>query len=372
MKALEVVCGAQYGSEAKGHVTARLMDHRYLLESRLNELELVNVRVAGPNAGHTAYTADGVPVALRQIPVGVTRPYRSTLVIAPGSEIDMEVLMHELDMTHEMGLWGVGTTLYIDPNATLIEPWHKEQENNPDGRLADLVTRTGSTGKGIGAARAARLMRSARRLVDNRDYVEMLRSFSFVHVEPYRYGLFDHVIIEGTQGYGLGLHGLHYPQCTSSDCRAIDFIAMAGISPWETIARNTFSVWAVARMFPIRVAGNSGPMFGETTWEALGLPEERTTVTKKVRRVGAWDADLVRDAVWANGGGPWVKLALTMTDQMWPEVKNSNSYAEAFGAVRDRPASTGGNLFEFMTDVQVKTGAMVGMITTGPNAGFVV
>lgn len=368
MKALEVVVGAQYGSEAKGHVTARLLDHRYERAARLNEPQMVNVRVAGPNAGHTAYTADGVPVALRQIPVGVTRPYRTTLVIAPGSEIDFKVLMEEIDMCHEMGLFGTGTTLYIDPNATIIDPGHKESEQHEG-----LVASIGSTGKGIGAARAARLMRAARRLVDVPEYVGMLRSIPFVHVEPYRYSELDHVIIEGTQGYGLGLHGLHYPQCTSSDCRAIDFLGMAGINPWFAIRHGLFVVWAVARMFPIRVAGNSGRMHKETTWEELGLPEERTTVTKKVRRVGLWDPSLVRDAVWANGGGDFVKLALTMTDQKWPELKDVDSYEDAVRATRTYDGEPSlNNLFDFMTNVQINTGARVGMVTTGPDKGFMV
>lgn len=364
MKALEVVVGAQYGSEAKGHVTARLLDVRHLKTSLLNEPELVNVRVAGPNAGHTAYTSDGVPVALRQIPVGVTRPYRTTLVIAPGSEIDFEVLIDEIDRCLDLGLFDDGTKLYVDPNATIVEAIHKQTE-----QVGGLVDRVGSTGKGIGAARASRLMRTARRLVDVPEFVKMLRDYSFVSIEPYRYGALDHVIIEGTQGYGLGLHGIHYPQCTSSDCRAIDFLAMAGISRWEAAG---FGIWAVARMFPIRVAGNSGPMRDETTWEELGLPEERTTVTKKVRRVGRWDAELVRDAVWANGGGPWVRVALTMVDQQWPELAGAESYAAAVARVRNEGRHDVPNLFSFMTDVQVKTGATVGMVTTGPDAGFMV
>lgn len=367
MKALEVVVGAQYGSEAKGHVTARLLDHRYASTAMLNEPELVNVRVAGPNAGHTAYTSDGEAVALRQIPVGVTRPYRTTLVIAPGSEIDFEVLIDEIDLCLDLGLFDKGTKLYVDPNATIVEATHKQTE-----QVDGLVDRVGSTGKGIGAARASRLMRTARRLVDVPDYVKLLRGYSFVSVEPYRYGEVDHVIIEGTQGYGLGLHGLHYPQCTSSDCRAIDFVSMAGINPWFPAKYGLFQVWAVARMFPIRVAGNSGPMRNETTWEKLGLPEERTTVTKKVRRVGMWDADLVRDAVWANGGGDHVKVALTMVDQQWPYLAGTESYAAAVARIRNESRLDAPSLFSFMTDVQVSTGASVGMVTTGPDSGFIV
>jgi len=78
-------------------------------------------------------------------------------------------------------------------------------------------------------------------------------------------------------------------------------------------------IWVVFRTFPIRVAGNSGPMVSETSWQALNLPEEMTTVTKRVRRVGGWDAALAYQALLANGGpAPWVCIALTMVDQISP------------------------------------------------------
>jgi adenylosuccinate synthase len=144
------------------------------------------------------------------------------------------------------------------------------------------------------------------------------------HPGPLDLDRFSWVVIEGTQGYGLGLHTAQYPQVTSSDCRAIDFLGMAGISPWD-LRVSPFEVIVVARTFPIRVAGNSGPLFEETTWEKLGLPPEHTTVTNKIRRVGGWDSDLLREAVVANGGGGWnsdVKLAITMLDQLYPDVKD--------------------------------------------------
>lgn len=138
----------------------------------------------------------------------------------------------------------------------------------------------------------------------------------------------EHVVIEGTQGYGLGLHAGHYPQCTSSDCRAIDFMAMAGVSPWAPwVGYDDLDVWVVMRTFPIRVAGNSGYLKNERTWEEVGQPEERTTVTNKVRRVGEWDADLAREAVLANGGEN-CKVAMMMVDYVFPELKGKWGKAE--------------------------------------------
>jgi adenylosuccinate synthase len=97
---------------------------------------------------------------------------------------------------------------------------------------------------------------------------------------------------------------------------------MAGISPWAAEV-DQFEVWVVIRVYPIRVAGNSGPLTGETTWEALGLPEEYTTVTKKVRRVGTFDPILVRRAIAENGGHSRVHVALMMLDQAHHEVEGA-------------------------------------------------
>lgn len=310
---IHVVVGAQYGSEAKGAVTAWLTAKR-----RATAV----ARVAGPNAGHTAYDRQGRKWALRQVPAGMVTSPGTTGVIAAGSEIDLEVLQSEVQELDGAGHM-VSSRLIIDPQATIIEREHKILESG-------LTKAVGSTGKGIGAARADRIMRRAMLagevngdiekcgvLADTGDYLR--RAVETPNAE---------VVIEGTQGYGLGLHAGMYPKCTSSDCRAIDFLAMAGVSPWQH-GCDGIDVWLVARVYPIRVAGNSGPMKGETTWEALGLPEERTTVTQKVRRVGEWDHELVASAVQANGGpSNRVHLALTMLDQVVPGVKGAQDWSE--------------------------------------------
>ena len=66
---LDVVVGAQYGSEAKGHLVADLAARR--MKEGLNPLV---VRVAGPNAGHTGYDHNGKPWALRSVPVAAVVP----------------------------------------------------------------------------------------------------------------------------------------------------------------------------------------------------------------------------------------------------------------------------------------------------------
>ena len=111
------------------------------------------------------------------------------------------------------------------------------------------------------------------------------------------------IVIEGSQGFGLSLlHGGYYPNATSRDTTAATFVGEAGLSP-----RDVTDVTLVILGHPIRVAGNSGPLKGETLWSEIakiaGLPEdycELTTATKKVRRVGTFDAELVRRAIDVN------------------------------------------------------------------------
>lgn len=308
MGKIQVVVDGQYGSTGKGAVCA------FLAREARADRPLSAVRVAGPNAGHSAVADDGTKWALRQVPVAaVVRP-DAQLYIAAGSEIDIDVLEDEVERLENAG-YDIRDRLVIDRSATLIGERHKQRE--ADAHLVDLI---GSTGKGIGAARAERIMRTA-----------LIAGDSYTLAQ--RYTLDDTaallardlredatVQIEGTQGYGLGLHHPNYPQVTSSDCRAIDFLAMAGLSPWASYVGD-LEVYVTYRVYPIRVAGNSGPLHGETTWEALGLPEERTTVTHKVRRVGTWDGELARAAYLANGGpASGVYAVLTMADQLDPSV----------------------------------------------------
>ena len=349
---LDVVVGAQFGSEAKGHVVEELVRIR----KEQNPLGLLLViRVAGPNAGHTGYDKTGRAWPLRQVPVAAVVEGSVALGIAPGSEIDPDVLFSEIDSLDEAGLLK-GKILFISEEATIIDQKHKDRESS-----ADLVGRVGSTGKGIGAARADRVMRKADRLGDREILVARLKSHPRVHLLDSRaWSLWisqypSSIIVEGTQGFGLGLRAGHYPQCTSSDTRAIDFLAMAGVNPWNFSAES-LTVWVTARVYPIRVAGNSGQLLSETSWEELGLPQERTTVTQKVRRVGGPDWELVAQAVRANGPAR-VAVALTMADQ----YDNSVEGVTDFDSLSEKVVT-------LVHEVEDTVGAPVMMVGTGPKS----
>jgi adenylosuccinate synthase len=348
MTNLHVVVGAQYGSEAKGHVTAQIIKKHSVVGGAV-----ANVRVAGPNAGHSVVDESSRKWALRQVPVGAVFT-RVPCVIAAGSEIDPSVLLNEIDSLRAVGHLSQG--LYVDEEATVLEPHHIQRETGMHERM-------GSTGKGIGAARADRIMRQAKRVKDHTGLQASLgeRGVRIVNTAAILTGQrhLSDIVIEGTQGYGLGLHAGHYPQCTSSDCRAIDFLSMVGLSPWGApFHQDNLDIWAVARVYPIRVAGNSGPLKNETTWEELGLPEELTTVTQKVRRVGLWDDDLIRSAVAANGGAPAVRVALTMLDQRFPEIEGMS------GGILTSQGAPDLGIDEFIKQVEADAQARVRMITT--------
>lgn len=342
---LQVVVGGLYGSEAKGAICGHLS----------KEVEnLLAIRVGGANAGHSVVNpATGVKHALRQIPVAAVTNPAATLLLAAGSEIDLTVLTAELLMLEADGI-KVRDRLYVDESATIMEP----EDANVEA-VHYLTEKIGSTGKGIGAARARRIMRTANtagqialmgKLPDTGIWV--VDGAASLDVRR-----FENIQIEGTQGYGLGLHTAHYPQVTSSDCRAIDFLSMAGISPWGV--NQGLEVWIVYRPYPIRVAGNSGYLRGETTWEALGLEPEYTTVTKKMRRVGQWDSGLARAALIANGGpSPHVKIALSMADQLDPAVAGSTS-----STVLQQSAS----VYEFVRAMESDLSSRVQLIGTSPS-----
>ena len=365
MSRVVVVAGAQFGSEGKGHVAAQLIQRGQRVAH-----PVLNVRVAGPNAGHTVVDRDGRAFALRTVPVGAALdPCRCA--IAPGSEIELAVMRQEVE---DLRAAGHRVDMVIAAEATVLTDEHKQAEVG-----AGMARRLGSTAKGVGACRSDRVWRTATRFGDSPDAVALAEELGIEVIEDwvaYMDDYLDHVpqtiVVEGTQGYGLGLHAGHYPQCTSSDTRGIDFLAMAGAAPWHARVRD-FRIMLATRVHPIRVAGNSGPLEGETTWGELGLPEERTTVTHKVRRVGQFNPEAVNRAIHANGGAPTVEIALTMVDQVLPQIAGANGdSADWAHAQSESPegAAVVTALFEYLTRVRATLDAPITMMTTSPSTAL--
>ncbi len=291
-----VVVGAQYGGEGKGKTVAFLSKHL--------KPEIV-IRCGGPNSGHTV-SIDGEPTVLRMVPTGYVNP-SSRLLLAPGSLIDTDVLLGEAERL------GLGPDrLGIDFRATIIEAEDRAAESS-----VHLRERLGSTLCGVGAAVARRALRDGS--VRHASDIEGLRPFvSDVPQEVHQALAGDRrVIVEGTQGFGLSLyHGEAYPFATSRDTTAAAFMSEVGLG-----AKFVDEVVVVARTFPIRVGGNSGPLPYESTWEAIqaeaGSPDsvvESTTVTGRPRRVGRFDFGIVQRALDYNGATGMVVNGLDLLD----------------------------------------------------------
>lgn len=290
-----IVIGGQFGSEAKGKVISFLAD----------EFDLA-VRTGSPNAGHTVFK-DGEIYRLQQIPATFVNK-KCVLYIGAGALINPDILRKEVEHTNTKG------RLFIDPQAGIIEEKHLLQEG-------ELVQKIGSTGKGCGAALADRIWRKDFKLAK-----DVLKDFQMANVaEILNRGIDEgkNVLVEGTQGFGLSLYHGIYPFVTSRDTNASNFLAEAGISP--LLASELI---LVIRTYPIRVAGNSGPLPNEITWEELSnrigkKVEETTTVTKKVRRVAEFDIEIVKSAISVNRP---TQIALQFLNYLYPQDENKNSW----------------------------------------------
>lgn len=306
---LTVLVGGQYGSEGKGAVAAFIA----------NGYD-VHVRVGSPNAGHTFYWNHAKHV-MQSIPCGWINP-DAKIVIGRGALLNMKQLMKEL--VHILHYYpNFLDRLYIDENAGVLDEKFHEMEGGTEG---EMHRRIGSTGEGVGPARMARIARDPEQFRLFKDVAEeyglqKCMTKDTPHFIACMQDAGMNTLIEGTQGSGLSLLHSHWPYCTSIDTNAAGIISEVGIAP----SRVT-NVLMVCRTYPIRVAGNSGPMKNEITWEELGqrigrdITPEKTTVTKKVRRIAEWDDDLFNTSCVLNYP---TEIALTFADYVDPYIFNT-------------------------------------------------
>jgi adenylosuccinate synthase len=207
-------------------------------------------------------------------------------------QLDIDVLRAEIQQ-----LAISADRLTIDPNAVVIDAQARELEQGQE-----LLGRVASTMTGTGGAVARKVLR-ARDLTLARDVPDLAPYLGDVS-EQLWHGLVAgrQVIVEGTQGLGLSLHHGEYPFATSRDTSAAAFLSECGVPPTAVT-----EVIVVLRTYPIRVGGNSGPLYNEISWQSLqersGYPvalAEYTTVTGRLRRVAEFDWALAEKAVRIN------------------------------------------------------------------------
>lgn len=375
---ITIVIGGQFGSEGKGEVTARIAWDLYLAFNWVS-----TVRVGGPQAGHSVtfteydkkYGMKGpigskfpmcvIPCAFH-IPPGYGKMY-----IGPGSEFDPVKFRDEYEMLHVEGYNISPNNMQIDPRATL----HEHDQYASVEKEAGMVERIGSTSKGVGICRAKRIMRDAKTV--GMAYGELSPLIQNM-VRPYPPGSYtpdsmagrtsvgqrrdlmypNPVLVETAQGFGLSLHTSgYYPFCTSTDINPGRALSDAGVS-----SRYPHRVVLVVRTFPIRVHGNSGPMNNELTWDdmykitkgtspALG---EMTTVTKKVRRIGAFDWHLFHNACSVCRPDA---IVVTFMDYAFPELAGNTDWGEI---------ATNQRVHAFLSDIEHVAGCPVAAVSTAP------
>lgn len=329
---ITVIVGGQFGSEGKGKIVSYLC--------KKNEYDVV-VRCGGPNSGHTI-TYGNKQTVLQSIPAGVANE-RTKLLLAAGCLIDLEILFKEIKRFNLNPV-----RLGIDENAVIIEEWFKNEE-------LELKERIGSTGSGTGIAVAKRALRDtglrlAKNIPELKDYLVCTSNEVMNHHLKGK-----KIAIEGTQGFGLSLyHSPCYPNATSRDTIASGFLSEVGISPLEVSG-----IIMVIRTFPIRVAGNSGDLPHEISWEIIQEESdypyeirEFTSVTKNLRRVARFDSTIVKQAISVNRP---TEVALMGSDYLDYKNRGIKHFDELTQQTKD-----------FIYQLEKELCIKIGFIGTGP------
>jgi adenylosuccinate synthase len=360
------VVGAQWGDEGKGKIV-----------DWLSERADVVVRFqGGHNAGHTL-VINGVTYKLSLLPSGILRPGKLS-VIGNGVVIDPLALIAEIEKLTKQGVHISRDNLRVAGNATLILPLHSELDKLREAAAGD--GKIGTTGRGIGPAYEDKVGRRAIRVNDLSDLATIGPKIDrmLTHHNALRRGMGQpehtaasvmaqlaeiapkilpfsdavwaklddmrregkRILFEGAQGILLDIDHGTYPYVTSSNTVAGQAAAGSGLGPSAVSY-----VLGICKAYTTRVG--SGPFPTEQAndvGEWIGARgHEFGTVTGRKRRVGWFDAVLVRQAIKTSG---IQGIALTKLDVLdgLDEIKVSVGYKldgkriDLFPAAEDQQA----------------------------------
>lgn len=330
-----VVLDCFWGSSGKGKVSTYLAD-----KFNISKVSSSNY----PNAGHSAVFRDGTKFVAKAIPTAmILRKVKGIGMvgfISPGSGFDVNQLVKEWDQSGR-------PQLFIHSRASLVTPEHAARERAG----SDSTKHIASTMQGSGTAISDKILRKENvplagsqslekhlrfcSLTDptsssilESGMEEALEKIQVVDAMEFR-NLFHSMVDtgetwlhEGSQGYALSIdHGSHYPACTSRNCTL-----QAAMDHMTAPPSMVGDVYLNLRTTPIRVGnvvedgvqkGYSGDFYPdcrELTWDQVaqeaGMPKEeaeklaereRTTVTKRIRRVSTFSFLGMKDAIRVNG-----------------------------------------------------------------------
>lgn len=375
-----VVIDGLWGSSGKGKVSTWLADR--FSTTRVSSSNF-------PNAGHTAAFADGTKFVSKAIPTSAilkkTHGMGMECFLSPGSGFSWRQLIKEWKESGK-------PTLRIHERASIVTEDHAKREREG----SDSTVHIASTMQGSAAAIVDKVLRRPDCQLAWNTIESLLSdsacdlahefgdSVSVVRGDEFR-SYVQHAILdqghtwlhEGSQGYSLSIdHGSHYPYCTSRNCtvqQALDHMAI----PPQSLG----DVYVNLRTFPIRVGnvvdengvqqGYSGDFYPdcqEMTWEQVaaesGMPaeeaqrlaeRERTTVTKRIRRVCNFSFIGLRDAVRTNGA---TKLSMNFIQYVNWQDAGLKGGREAFEKLSKKSR-------EFISRVEEAANVPVVLIGTG-------
>ena len=278
---VDIIVDLQFGSTGKGAIAGYL--------AMTNPYDTV-IGANRPNAGHTFIDKNDNKMVHKVLPNGVVGDSVKTCLIGAGSVFSAAQLIKEMNTLQEYGYRDFN--VYIHEQAVVVTDKHREGEKE--------YSRIGSTQQGAATAVIAKMERDP-------ENDPTAKYFNFNHnriivVSQSTYMAFVSeaklILAEGAQGYSLGIDAGFYPYCTSRNCTVAAFLSDMGL-PHTSVRK----VIGACRTYPIRVAGESGGHYSdqeELTWADVGVEEEYTTVTQRVRRVFTFSNRQIRDAVIAN------------------------------------------------------------------------
>jgi len=331
------VVGTQWGDEGKGKIVDWLS----------SKVDIVVRFQGGNNAGHTI-KIDNKIFKLNLLPSGIIR--KKKCVIGNGVVLDPWALVEEINYLKKQGIEVNNKNLFIAENVCLILPIHKIiDEINELARGNELI---GTTKKGIGPAYEDKVGRRAIRLCDlnqpellknkldkintfhkprmneynkqidteaiYRDLNSIsgyLKTFStpvwkLINEAGYKKNL---ILFEGAQGSLLDIDFGTYPYVTSSNTSSGQIFAGTGFG-----IKENHKVFGITKAYTTRVGSGPFPTeLNDSNGDYLvEKGQEYGTVTRRKRRCGWFDANLVKQSVKISGVTDIVLTKLDVLDEL--------------------------------------------------------
>lgn len=344
------VIGMQWGDEGKGKVIDLLSE---------NAQHIARAQ-GGNNAGHTI-VAHGKEFRFHLIPSGILYPH-TKCYIGGGTVIDPPSLLAEIDSLLKNNIPNV-KRLYISFYAHIVFPYHRLLDQLSEKQKGGGAV--GTTGRGIGPCYTDKMSRCGIRLADllnpeifrtklqetlvlkNRE-LEKLYGHAPLELEPLleEYGDYaqrlepfaapveellykasrkgDKILFEGAQGALLDVTFGTYPFVTSSCTLSGGVCAGLGFGPSKID-----QAIGVTKAYTTRVG--HGPFPTELLSEELArFPDHSTsrevgTTTGRKRRIGWFDAFLLRHTICLNGVDSLALTKLDILDDL-DEIKICTGY----------------------------------------------